>query len=88
MENRSFDWFDLRFETRIMLVDFSCYLQIHDWVWIYFYLKEENAWDIILELTKVDFFLDFFFFKYCISRDVMQSNFFFPRGQVLVFIKD
>ena len=35
------------------------------------YLKEENAWDIILELTKVDFFLDFFFFKYCISRDVM-----------------
>ena len=43
---------------------------------------------IILELTKVEFFLDFFFFKYCISRDVMQSNFFFPRGQVLVFIKD
>ena len=88
MENRSFDWFDLRFETRIMLVDFSYHPQIHDWVWIYFYLKEENAWDIILELTKVDFFLDFFFFKYCISRDVMQSNFFFPRGQVLVFIKD
>ena len=28
------------------------------------------------------------FLKYCISRDVMQSNFFFPRGQVLVFIKD
>ena len=26
--------------------------------------------------------------EYCISRDVMQSNFFFPRGQVLVFIKD
>ena len=70
-----------------MLVDFSYHLQIHDWVWIYFYLKEENAWDIILELTKVDFFLDFLF-KYCISRDVMQSNFFFPRGQVLVFIKD
>ena len=44
--------------------------------------------DIILELTKVDFFLDFFFFQYCISRDVMQSNFFFPPGQVLVFIKD
>ena len=72
---------------RILLVDFSYHPQIHDWVWIYFYLKEENAWDIILELTKVDFFLDFFF-KYCISRDVMQSNFFFPRGQVLVFIKD
>ena len=53
------------------------------------YLKEENVWNNILELTKVDFFLDFFsFFKYCISRDVMQSNFFFPRGQVLVFIKD
>ena len=42
-----------------MLVDFSYHPQIHDWVWIYFYLKEENAWDIILELTKVDFFLDF-----------------------------
>ena len=56
-KNRSFDWFDLRFETRIMLVDFSYHPQIHDWVWIYFYLKE---------LTKVDFFLDFFFFfKYC-----------------------
>ena len=79
---------DLRFETRIMLVDFSYHSQINDWVWIYFYLKEENARDIILELTKVDFFLDFFIFKYCISRDVMQSNFFFPRGQVLVFIKD
>ena len=74
-ENRSFDWFDLRFETRIMLEDFSYHAQIHDWVWIYFYLKEENAWDIILELTKVDFFLDFFVFIYCISRDVMQSNF-------------
>ena len=69
-------------ETRIMLVDFSYHPQIHDWVWISFYLEEENAWDIILEITKVDFFLDFFFFKYCISRDVMQSNFFFPRGQV------
>ena len=42
-----------------MLVDFSYHPQIHDWVWIYFFLKEENAWDIILELTKVDFFLDF-----------------------------
>ena len=53
-----------------MLVDrdFSYHPQTHDCVWIYFYLKEENAWDIILELTKVDFFLDFFFFKYCISR--------------------
>ena len=71
-----------------MLVDFSYHPQIHDWVWIYFYLKEENAWDISMELTKVDFFLDFFFFKYCISRDVTQSNLFFPRGQVLVFIKD
>ena len=56
-ENRSFDWFDLRFETRIMLEDFSNHPQIHDWVWIYFYLKEENAWDIILELTKADFLL-------------------------------
>ena len=64
----------------IMLVDFSYHPQIHDWGWISFYLKEENAWDIILELTKVDFFLNFFFFKYCISRDVMQSNFFFPCG--------
>ena len=42
-----------------MLVDFYYHPQIHDWVWIYFYLEEENAWDIILELTKVDFFLDF-----------------------------
>ena len=77
-------------ETR-KLVDFSNHLQIHDWGWIPFYLKEENVWNNILELTKVDFFLDFFFFfVYCrsISRDVMQSNFFFPRGQVLVFIKD
>ena len=71
-----------------MCVDFSYHSQIHCWGWISFYLKEETAWDIILELTKVDFFLDFFFFKYCISRDVMKSNFFFPRGQVLVFIKD
>ena len=38
--------------------------------------------------SQSGFFLDFFFLKYCISRDVMQSNFFFPRGQVLVFIKD
>ena len=71
-----------------MLVDFSYHPQIYNWGWISFYLKEENAWDIIFELAKVDFFLDVFFFKYCISRDVMQSNFFFPRGQVLVFIKD
>ena len=71
-----------------MLVVFSYHPQIHDVGWISFCLKEKNAWDIILELTKVDFFLDFFFFKYCLSRDVMQSNFFFPRGQVLVFIKD
>ena len=56
-----------------MLVDFSYHLQIHDWGWISFYLKEENAWDIILELTKVDFFLDFFFLKYCISRDIMLA---------------
>ena len=69
-----------------MLVDFSYHPQIHDWGWISFYLKEENAWDIILELTKVDFFVDFFFFKYCISRDIMQSNFSFLTGQVLVFI--
>ena len=43
---------------------------------------------IILERTKVDFFLDFFFLKYCKSRDVMQYNVFFPCGQVLVFIKN
>ena len=47
----------------IMLVDFSDHLQIHEWGLISFYLKEVNAWDILLELTKVDFFLDFFFFK-------------------------
>ena len=36
-------------------------MQIHDWGWIPFYLKEENVWNNILELTKVDFFLDFSF---------------------------
>ena len=61
-------------ETR-KLVDFSYHLQIHDWGWISFYLKEENVWNNISELTKVALFLDFFFFKYCrsMSRDVMQS---------------
>ena len=47
-------------ETR-KLVDFAYHLQIYDWGWIPFYLKEENVWNNILELTKVDFFLDFFF---------------------------
>ena len=37
------------------LVDFSYHLQIHDWGWIAFYLKEENVWNNILELTKIDF---------------------------------
>ena len=32
----------------IMLVEFSYHPQIHDWGWISFHLKEENAWDIIL----------------------------------------
>ena len=40
-------------ETR-KLVDFSYHLQIHDWGWIPFYLNEENVWNNILELTKVD----------------------------------
>ena len=44
-----------------MLVDFSYQPQIRDSGWISFYLKEETAWDIILELAKVDFFLDFSF---------------------------
>ena len=48
-------------ETR-KLVDFSYHLQIHDWGWIPFFLKEVNVWNNILELTKVDFFLDFFLF--------------------------
>ena len=65
-ENRSFDRFCLRFcgchRNAEMLVDFSYHPQIHDWGWISFYLKEENAWDIILKLTKVDFFLDLFLF--------------------------
>ena len=47
-------------ETR-KLVDFSYHLQIYDLGWIHFYLKQENVWNNILELTKVDFFLDFFF---------------------------
>ena len=29
------------------LVDFAYNPQIHDWGWISFHLKEENAWDII-----------------------------------------
>ena len=59
-ENRSFDWFGLVIKTR-KIVEFSYHLQIHDWVWI-LYLEEENVWNNILELTKVDFFLDFFLF--------------------------
>ena len=69
-ENRSSDVIETR-----KLVDFSYHLQIHDWGWIPSYLREENVWNNILELTKVDFFLDFFFFLcVCrsISRDVMH----------------
>ena len=44
------------FDDAEMLVDFSYHPQTHDWGWISFYLKEEAAWDIILALTKVDFF--------------------------------
>ena len=40
-----------------MLVDFSYHLQIHDWGLIYFHLKEENAWDIIFEVTNFRLFL-------------------------------
>ena len=29
-----------------MLVDLAYNPQIHDWGWISFHLKEENAWDI------------------------------------------
>ena len=39
-----------------MLVDFSYHLQIHDLGLIYFHLKEENAWDIIFEVTNFGFF--------------------------------
>ena len=41
----------------IMLFDFSYHLQIHDWGLIYFHLKEENAWDIIFEVTNFRLFL-------------------------------
>ena len=52
---------------------FFYYLQIHDWGWISFHLQEKNAWDIIiLEVTS---------FR-------LEKLTFFPRGQVLVFIKD
>ena len=54
-----------------MLVDFSYHPQIHDWGRISFYLKEENAWDIILEVTN---------FR-------LKVDFFFPRRQVLGFHK-
>ena len=40
-----------------MLVDFSYHLKIHDWGLIYFHLKEENAWDIIFEVTNFRLFL-------------------------------
>ena len=40
-----------------MLVNFSYHLQIHDWGLIYFHLKEENAWDIIFEVTNFRLFL-------------------------------
>ena len=40
-----------------MLVDFSYHLQIHDWGLIYFHLTEENAWDIIFEVTNFRLFL-------------------------------
>ena len=40
-----------------MLVDFSYHLQIHDWGLIYFHLNEENAWDIIFEVTNFRLFL-------------------------------
>ena len=40
-----------------MLVDFSYHLQIHDLGLIYFHLKEENAWDIIFEVTNFRLFL-------------------------------
>ena len=39
-----------------MLVDFSYHTQIHDWGWIKFHL-EENAWDIIFEVTNFWLFL-------------------------------
>ena len=57
-------------ETR-KLVDFSYHLQIYDWGWIPFYLKEENVWNNILELTKVDFFLDFFLLIYIKGRNAV-----------------
>ena len=48
-----------------MLVDFSYHLQIHDWGLIYFHLKEENAWDIIFEVTAFSFRADkYYWFSY------------------------
>ena len=40
-----------------MLVDFSYQPQIHDWGLIYFHVKEENARDIIFEVTNIRLFL-------------------------------
>ena len=40
-----------------MLVDFCYHPQIHDWGWISLRLKEENAWDIIFEVTNFRLFL-------------------------------
>ena len=57
-------------ETR-KLVDFSYHLQIYDWGWIPFYLKKENVWNNILELTKVDFFLRLFLLIYIKERNAV-----------------
>ena len=40
-----------------MQVDFSYHPQIHDLGWIYFHLKEDYAWDIILLVTNFRLFL-------------------------------
>ena len=45
-----------------MIADFSYHLQIHDWGLIYFHLKEENAWDIIMGSFMVLFCLVFAMF--------------------------
>ena len=43
--------------SNVMQEDFPYYPHSHDWGWISFYLKEENALDVILEVTNFRLFL-------------------------------
>ena len=63
-----------------MLVEFSYHPQIHDWLWIYFYLKEENARDIKFGTNKSWLFLRLFLL-YIKGRNAVYF-FLFPRTSI------